>query len=100
MRGHTITLGYMFVAVATELSSDDQQIAVDNMLTQYGFKKIHERLYESVTITDQTLLRLKRDIDHITDYYDSVRFYQYPMDDVLVITHLQNKKWRRTVVYT
>lgn len=90
----------MFVAVATALSSDDQQIAVENMLTQYGFKKIQDQLYESVTITDKTLLRLKRDLDRITDYYDSIRMYQYPIDDVLVITALSSKKWRRTVVHT
>jgi len=69
-------------------------------LVEYGFKKVHEGLYESLTINDSGLLRLKRELDRLTDSYDSLRFYQYPMEDTLVISVLKEKKWRKTVVST
>jgi len=67
---------------------------------EYGFKKVHEGLYESLTINDSGLLRLKRELDRLTDSYDSLRFYQYPMENTLVISVLKEKKWRKTVVST
>jgi CRISPR-associated protein Cas2 len=36
----------------------------------------------------------------LTDSYDSLRFYQYPMESTLVISELREKKWRKTVVNT
>ena len=36
--------------------------------------------------------------DRVTDYYDVVRLYQYPMQDVMAITTLYKKKWRRVLV--
>ena len=88
----------MFVSIVCEISNDDHKIAVKNLLIEYGFKQIFEILYESVTIKEKELARLKRDIDRRTDSYDSVRIYQYPLDDVLVITTLRDKRWRRVVV--
>jgi CRISPR-associated protein Cas2 len=90
----------MFVAVAYELGSEDHQKRVHSSLVEYGFKKIHEGLYESLTINDNGLLRLKRELDRLTDSYDSLRFYQYPMENTLVISELKEKKWRKTVVST
>jgi CRISPR-associated protein Cas2 len=90
----------MFVAVACDLGSKDHQEKVHSSLVEYGFKKVHEGLYESFTINDQGLLRLKRELDRLTDSYDSLRFYQYPMEDTLVISVLKEKKWRKTVVST
>jgi CRISPR-associated protein Cas2 len=88
----------MFVSIICEISNDDHKIAVENLLIEYGFKQIFEILYESVTIKEKELARLKRDIDRRTDSYDSVRIYQYPIDNVLVITTLRDKRWRRVVV--
>jgi len=88
----------MFVSVVCEISNDDHQISVKNLLFEYGFKPVFEILYESNTIKEKELARLKRDIDRRTDSYDSVRIYQYPIDDTLVITTLSNKKWRRVSV--
>ena len=85
----------MFVSVICEISNDDHKIAVKNLLTEYGFKQVFEILYESVTIKEKELARLKRDIDRRTDAYDSVRIYQYPLDETLVITALREKRWRR-----
>ncbi len=85
----------MFVSVVCEISNDDHKIAVKHLLFEYGFKPVFEMLYESTTIKERELARLKRDIDRRTDSYDSVRIYQYPIDGVLVITTLSNKRWRR-----
>ena len=90
----------MFVAVACDLGSKDHQDRVYSSLVEYGFKKVHEGLYESFTINDQGLLRLKKELDRLTDSYDGLRFYQYPMEDTLVISVLKEKKWRKTVVST
>jgi CRISPR-associated protein Cas2 len=46
-------------------------------------------------VTNERLARLKHDMDRVTDSYDRARFYQYPLDDTLVITDLETKKWRR-----
>jgi CRISPR-associated protein Cas2 len=90
----------MFVAVACDLGSEDHLTRVHSSLVEYGFKKVHEGLYESLTINDNGLLRLKRELDRLTDSYDSLRFYQYPMESTLVISELREKKWRKTVVNT
>ncbi|MCK5674399.1 MAG: CRISPR-associated protein Cas2 [Spirochaetales bacterium] len=88
----------MFVSIVCEISNDDHKIAVKHLLIEYGFKQIFEILYESTTIKEKELARLKRDIDRRTDSYDSVRIYQYPLDEVLVITTLRDKRWRRVTV--
>lgn len=88
----------MFVSIICEISNDDHKIAVKHLLSEYGFKQIFENLYESMTIKEKELARLKRDIDRRTDSYDSVRIYQYPLEDGLVITTLRDKRWRRIVV--
>jgi CRISPR-associated protein Cas2 len=43
---------------------------------------------------------LKRELDRLTDSYDTLRFYQYPMEDTLVISVLKEKRWRKTVITT
>ncbi len=85
----------MYVAVCVELAGDDSRRAADELLAGYGFKRVLTGLYESYTVTDEHLARLKRDLDRATDSYDRVRFYQYPIDDTLVMTDLESKKWRR-----
>ncbi len=88
----------MFVAVVGEFSHDDHKAAAHELFLQYGLKQIMATVYESSTIKENTLARLKRDIDRVTDYYDNVRFYQYPLDETFVVTSLTRKKWRRTLV--
>lgn len=88
----------MFVSIVCEISNDDHKISVKNLLVEYGFKQVFEILFESTTIKEKELARLKRDIDRRTDSYDSVRIYQYPLEDALVITTLRDKRWRRVVV--
>jgi|WetSurMetagenome_2_1015567.scaffolds.fasta_scaffold1351777_1 CRISPR-associated protein Cas2 len=85
----------MYVAVCVELAGDDSRQAAQELLAQYGFKRVLAGLFESLTVTEERLARLKRDFDRITDSYDRIRFYQYPLDDTLVMTDLETKKWRR-----
>ncbi|WP_020612810.1 CRISPR-associated protein Cas2 [Sediminispirochaeta bajacaliforniensis] len=88
----------MFVAVTFDLSEIEKKRGIESLLREYGFEKRHEGLWETVTLKERYLARLKRDIDRLTDSYDNVRLYQYPIDGVLVVTGLQNKRWRRIVV--
>jgi CRISPR-associated protein Cas2 len=85
----------MYVAVCVELAGEDSRQAAQELLAQYGFKRVLAGLFESLTVTEERLARLKRDFDRITDSYDRIRFYQYPLDDTLVMTDLETKKWRR-----
>ena len=34
----------------------------------------------------------------MTDSYDSLRIYQYPLEDTLVVSSLKEKKWRKLVL--
>ena len=88
----------MFVAVTCELASDDHRMEVYELLEQYGFTRVMRDVFESATIREQTLSRLKRDIDKATDFYDKVRLYQYPLDGTLVLTFLSEKQWKRTII--
>lgn len=88
----------MFVSVTCDVGSDDNRNAVYELLKLYGFKEIMTNVYESTRIQDNSLLRLKRDIDKATDFYDKIRFYQYPMENTLAITYLTEKKWRKYVI--
>ena len=88
----------MFVAVACDLGNEDLRDVAHSLLLQYGFKRELDHLYESNGISEKQLLRLKRELDQLTDSYDSLRFYQYPMNGTLVITTLKEKKWRKLVI--
>ncbi len=88
----------MFVSVVCDIGSEDNKNAVYEVLKMYGFKEIISNVFESTRIKDDTLLRLKRDLDKSTDHYDKIRFYQFPMDNTLVVTFLTNKKWKKYVV--
>ena len=88
----------MFVAVACDLGNADRLASVGNLLLQYGFRKLQQNLYESAVISEKSLQRLKKELDGLTDSYDSLRFYQYPLEDTLVVSSLKEKKWRRLVL--
>jgi CRISPR-associated protein Cas2 len=88
----------MFVAVACEFANDDHRKSGFDLLQQYGFRKVLAGAFESATVSEQALTRLKKDLDRIADSYDSIRLYQYPVDGTLAITILKEKKWRRLIV--
>ncbi len=85
----------MFVAVVSEFSQDDHRIAAHELFRQYGLKPVMTNVFESHGMKESTLARLKHDVDRVTDYYDIVRFYQYPLDELFVVTLLEKKQWRR-----
>ena len=88
----------MFVSVVCDIGSEDNKTSVIEILKMYGFNQVIENLFESTKIKEESLLRMKRDIDKSTDYYDKIRFYQYPVDDTMVITFLTQKKWKKYVI--
>lgn len=87
----------MFVSVAVDPGSEERAHELADLLTRYGFEKVQRGLWESPLVAVSTLERLKRDLDRATDAYDRVRIYQYPVDGVLVISGMREKKWRRLV---
>lgn len=88
----------MFVSVILDLGNDDSQKAVSDLLFRYGFTRQQSNVFESTGMDEKQLSRLKRDIDRASDFYDSVRFYQFPVEDTLAITTLNEKKWRRIMI--
>ncbi|PIE04929.1 MAG: CRISPR-associated protein Cas2 [Spirochaetales bacterium] len=88
----------MFVAVVLDLGNEDSLKAVTGLLFRYGFRQMQKNVFESTSLDDKRLSRLKVDLDRSTDYYDSIRFYQYPVDDTVVITSLNEKRWRRVII--
>jgi CRISPR-associated protein Cas2 len=88
----------MFVAVACDLGNADRLESVGNLLLQYGFRKLQQNLYESAVVSEKSLLRLKKELDGLTDSYDALRFYQYPLEGTLVVSSLKEKKWRKLVL--
>ena len=98
MSGKPIHFMDMFVAVACDFASDDHRKSGQDLLGQYGFRKVLKDAFESTALSETALGRLKRDLDRITDSYDSIRLYQYPIEGTLAITVLKEKKWRRLIV--
>ncbi len=88
----------MFVSVICDIADAGHRDAVVDYLRRYGFKEIIANTFETTSISDKALTRLKRDIDKSTDFYDKIRFYQYPYEDTLVISFLNEKKWKKSVV--
>ncbi len=85
----------MFVSVVLDPGSPDTARAMVSILTQMGFKKSQRSCYENMKVSVDDLAKLKREIDRVTDYYDSVRFYQFPVGGLFVITELKEKRWRK-----
>ncbi len=88
----------MFVAVVLDLGNEDSLKAVTGLLFRYGFRQMQKNVFESTAMDDKRLSRLKVDLDRATDFYDSIRFYQYPVDDTVAITALNEKRWRRVTI--
>jgi CRISPR-associated protein Cas2 len=88
----------MFVAVACEYANDDHRKAGYDLMVQYGFRKVLKDVFESATVSEMALNRLKKDLDRVADSDDSIRLYQFPVEGTLAITILKDKKWRRLIV--
>ena len=88
----------MFVSVVIDPGGKETASHLAEVLTANGFERVQRACWESVTMNESGLVILKQDIDRVTDYYDVVRIYQYPLQDVLAITTMYKKKWRRVFV--
>lgn len=88
----------MFVSIVCDMGNEDSRAALYNLLPQYGFERVQKACFESAAVGERELASLKRDLDRITDAYDTIRLYQYPVEGTLVITVLKDNKWRRILV--
>ena len=89
----------MFVSVICELAGKDKSDDITELMLQYGFDKVMNGVFETITLSERNLSRLKRDLDRSLDIYDTVRIYQYPMEKTLVISYLEAHKWKRLVLH-
>jgi CRISPR-associated protein Cas2 len=88
----------MFVSVACDYGNEDTRVRIDHLLLEYGFRKVQRNLYETSSLTEKNLARLKLEVDKLTDFYDTIRFYQFPLESTLVVTALEGKRWKRMVL--
>lgn len=85
----------MFVSVIIEPGGLDSGKMMVDILSRYGFQKILRSCWESLKLNETDLSSLKKDLDRVTDYYDKIRIYQFPLNGLFVITEMKQKKWRR-----
>ena len=88
----------MFVSVIIDPGGEESASHLSELLTFHGFERMQRVCWESVTVNEKQLISLKREIDRVTDYYDVVRIYQYPVEGVLAISTLAKKKWRKLLI--
>ena len=88
----------MFVSVVLDPGGIESARALASILAQYGFNKVQRSCFECSTFTEKKLNSLKKDIDRVTDFYDVVRMYQYPIEGMMAITTLSKKKWQRIML--
>jgi CRISPR-associated protein Cas2 len=85
----------MFVSIVLDPGSELRAKELTDLLRQYGFEKIQRGVWESGSIAQATLDRVKHDLDRATDAYDRIRIFQFPVGGTLVVSALRDKKWRR-----
>lgn len=88
----------MFVSVVLDPGGIDSAKSLAHILDQFGFKKIQRACWEHTAISELQYNNLRRDIDRVTDYYDTVRIYQFPVEGAFAVTELKQKKWRRCLI--
>lgn len=87
----------MFVSVVLDPSGVDSAKIASEILTRFGFKKVQRACWENMQASENQIAVLKRELDMATDYYDSIRIYQFPCGGNFVVTELKQKKWRKAV---
>ena len=88
----------MFVSIMIDPGGEESAAHLSELLTFYGFERVQRACWESSTVSEKQLATLKREIDRLTDYYDVIRIYQYPVEGVLAISSLAKKKWRKLLI--
>lgn len=88
----------MFVSIVLDPGGEESARQLVEVLINFGFEKIQRACWESSLMDEQSLIKLKQEIDRVTDYYDTIRMYQFPVKNTMAITSLSKKKWKRLVV--
>lgn len=88
----------MFVSVIIDPGGEESAVHLSELLTFHGFERVQRACWESSTVNEKQLIDLKREIDRVTDYYDVIRMYQYPVKGLLAISTLAKKKWRKILI--
>lgn len=88
----------MYVSIVCDFNNDDSRDIVDSILMQYGFSRCQKGVYEINSILERGVSKLKLDIDRHCNSFDQIRMYQYPMDHNLVISYLNEKRWKKKIV--
>ena len=88
----------MFVSVVLDPSSMDTARSLSSVLTHFGFMKIQRACWEHTALTLDSFNSLRKEIDRVTDYYDTIRIYQYPLEGKMAVTELAKKKWKRCLL--
>ncbi len=88
----------MFVSVVLDPGGVDSSRAIVSILTQYGFMKVQRACWENPSLSEGQIIKIKKDLDRVTDYYDRLRMYQYPVNGLMAITELSKKKWKRCML--
>ena len=88
----------MFVSVIIDPGGEESAVHLSELLTFHGFERVQRACWESSTVNEKQLIDLKREIDRVTDYYDVIRIYQYPVKGLLAISTLAKKKWRKILI--
>ncbi len=90
----------MFVSVMLDPGGVETSKSLSAALIEFGFTKVQRACWETASMSPEQFDALKKNVDALTDYYDTVRFYQFPCDGQLVVTELHQKKWRRFTVHS
>ena len=88
----------MFVSVVLDPGGEESARQLAEILATSGFEKVQRACWECSSIDEHSVVRLKQEIDRVTDYYDAVRLYQYPVDNAFAVTLVSKKKWKRLIV--
>ncbi|MBR1722995.1 MAG: CRISPR-associated protein Cas2 [Treponema sp.] len=87
----------MFVSVVLDPGGIDIAKAIAAILSRYNFLKFQKACWECMQINENQLTGMKREIDAVTDYYDTLRIYQFPVNSNFAITELRHKQWKRSL---
>lgn len=87
----------MFVSVVLDPGGIDSAKEIAAILSRYNFKKIQKACWECTQINEVQLTGMKREIDAVTDYYDTLRIYQFPVNSNFAVTELRHKQWKRSL---
>jgi CRISPR-associated protein Cas2 len=88
----------MFIAIYVDAAGQDSRKEIARVINEYGVKKVGPEMYESYEFLYKRVGNLKRDLTKCMDMDDRLRIYQYPVEDLYVISIYNNGKWKKLSV--